>query len=87
MSPIIRRRPALGLCRAESLRKGSLPFFPHTGKCAELRNVFLRCLFREVLNCLTQEQAAGVALNGMLKKFSRPRLRQQARGYTPPFVL
>lgn len=87
MSPIIRRPPAIGLGRAEFLRKGSLPFFLHTWKCAELRYVFLCWLFREVLNCLTKEEAAGVALNGMFKKFSRPRLRKQARGYTPPFVL
>src|SRR5215472_2957312 len=87
MSPIIRRPPAIGLGRAEFLRKGSLPFFLHTWKCAEPRYVFLCWLFREVLNCLTKEEAAGVALNGMFKKFSRPRLRQQARGYTPPFVL
>src|SRR6516164_3714043 len=82
------QRPApIGLGSSESLGKGSLPFYVRTWKCAELHDLLLCCLFCEVLDCLTQEQTAGIAVDGMFKSFSRLRLWQQASGHTPPLVL
>jgi hypothetical protein len=75
---------ALGSCRNKSLRQGLLPFLLRTGERREAPNFLIRYLFRKILNRLTQQQTAGVAMSGMFKQVGRLRIRQLAGGYFPP---
>jgi hypothetical protein len=75
---------ALGSCRDKSLRQGLLPFLLRTGERREAPNFLIRYLFRKILNCLTQQQTAGVTVSGMFKQVGHLRIRQLAGGYSPP---
>jgi len=75
---------ALGSCRDKSLRQGLLPFLLRTGERREAPNFLIRYLFRKILNRLTQQRTAGVAMSGMFKQVGHLRIRQLAGGYSPP---